>query len=251
MAETPPLDMATAFRGLQREMATRLESTRQVVQHPVMKGDVSENAWLDHFQTYLPKRYTASRACVVDHRGATSDQIDIVIHDRHFSPFVLERDGARFVPAESVYCVIEVKQMLDRDNLLYAGKKAASVRALERTSQVIVHAGGTIASPKPPFAIPGGIVALDSGWAPSFGKTMVSALKELRAGAEIQFGCVLQEGGFEVEYGPADPKLVVSEKHDALIFTFLRLLSRLQKLGSVPAMDIDAYARVLKAHEVN
>jgi len=52
-------------------------------------------------------------------------------------------------------------------------------------------------------------------------------------------------GGFDLRYGDT-VKMEKSGKDDALIFFFLRFLKKLQKLGTIPAMDISKYAKVLK-----
>lgn len=50
------------------------------------KGDASESVWRELLQAYLPKRYQAETAHVVDSKGAFSDQIDVVVFDRQYSP---------------------------------------------------------------------------------------------------------------------------------------------------------------------
>ena len=110
---------------------------------PVAKGDASEKAWLELLQTYLPERYQAETAHVVDSEGVFSEQIDIVVFDRQYSPFIFNYQGQKIIPAESVYAAFEAKQSIDADQVAYAQKKVASVRRLHRTSLPIPHAGGT------------------------------------------------------------------------------------------------------------
>src|SRR3546814_8384516 len=78
--------------------------------------------------------YEARKGFVVDSRGVFSQQIDVIIHDRQYSPFVFTFKGTDVVPAESVYAVFEAKQELTAAYIRYAGEKAASVRRLHRTS---------------------------------------------------------------------------------------------------------------------
>ena len=66
----------------------RLDGARKGLRHPSTKGDASENVWLELFQTYLPKRYQATKAHVVDSKGNFSEQINVVIFDRQYSPFI-------------------------------------------------------------------------------------------------------------------------------------------------------------------
>ena len=46
---------------------------------------------------------------LVDANGSISEQIDIVVFDRQYSPFLFNQDGCKYMPAESVYAVFEVK----------------------------------------------------------------------------------------------------------------------------------------------
>jgi len=95
------------------------------------------------FLHYLPKRYAADSAIVIDSTGRTSDQMDVVIYDPQYTPTLLDQHDHKYIPAEAVYAVMEVKPTVNKSYLDYAGKKAASVRRLKRTSIPIPHAGGT------------------------------------------------------------------------------------------------------------
>jgi len=129
-------------------MRAKLSLNKKILTHPVSKGNASELEWLSMLSSYLPTRYKVEKAFVIDSEGKVSDQIDIVIFDRHYSPFLLRQNGATYVPAESVYAVIEVKPTLNPASIRYTADKAASVRRLKRTSAPIVHAGGKIDTPK-------------------------------------------------------------------------------------------------------
>ena len=59
--------------------------------------------------------------------------------------------------------------------------------------------------------------------------------------------CALRHGAAEVTYSGSGPELDVSAQDAALIFFFLRLLRRLQQVGTVPAMDLLRYGKVLEA----
>ena len=112
--------------------------------HPGTKGDASENAWLDLLSTYLPQRYQAAKAHVVDSRGTFSDQIDVVVYDRQYSPFIFRYEAQTIIPAESVYAVFEAKQTLNAEHVRYARAKVATVRQLHRTSLPFLMREGPI-----------------------------------------------------------------------------------------------------------
>lgn len=241
MKTNKKINIREIFLGLQGQMRSKLSLNKKILTHPVSKGDASELEWVDMLGSYLPRRYQVEKAFVIDHKGTISEQIDIVIFDRHYSPFLLKQNGATYIPAESVYTVIEVKPHLNPQNIRYAGKKALSVRRLERTSAPIVHAGGTIKDTKKPFEILAGLLTLGG----SCSKNVEKEIKELPEKQRINFGCSLKSGAFVVSY---NEELVFekSKKSDGLIFFFLKLLSALQSLGTVPAMNIETYVKKLK-----
>ncbi len=240
------VSLKEVFGGLQKQMIDKMEADRKTIPHAPTLGDEGESSWLEIFQSYLPKRYQAEKAFVLDADGKLSQQQDIVIFDRQYSPFLLCHKQAHYIPAESVYAVFEVKQDLTRDHIRYAGEKVASVRALHRTSANIYHAAGRH-DPKAHFTILGGLLTLESGWSPSFGEPFKSAIESLNEAERLQSGCCLHDGAFECDWTTPLPSISVSPKEVALIYFFLRLLSQLQKLGTVPAIDLDAYATKLLA----
>lgn len=152
-----------------------------------------------------------------------------------------------FIPAESVYAVFEIKQRLTRDDLRYAAKKADSVRKLRRTSASIINAGGK-QEPRALFDILAGILTLESSWTPPFGDGFEQALKDGAAEhTAIDLGCALRHGSFDVRWADAEPSIDISAPDVSLMFFLLRLFSRLQALGTVPAIDLAEYGRTLEA----
>jgi len=231
------------FLGLQAQMTSKLSLNRKILSHPVSKGDASELEWLEMLSIYLPKRYCADKAFVIDCEGRVSEQIDIVIFDRHYSPFMLRQNGATYIPAESVYAVIEVKPSLSMKTLKYAAKKASSVRTLRRTTAPIVHASGEVKNPKTPFEIFAGILAIDGNCT----KNMEKYLLGLGKGSFLNFGCSLDKKAFWIKRDE-EGKVALEKSMDkeGLIFFFLNLLSELQRVGTVPAIDIQCYAKRFK-----
>lgn len=114
------INLADLFSKLQEQLLAKQNLVRSAIPHPGTKGDASEVNWLELLRDYLPSRYQVEKAFLVDSQGALSQQQDVVIFDRHYSPFILNQSGALYVPAESVYAVIEAKQELNRDHVIYA-----------------------------------------------------------------------------------------------------------------------------------
>lgn len=231
--------MREAFIDVQAELALKLKRAAQSIAHAGTQGGVTEDHWIEVLRAYLPKRYEVAAGFVIDSRGVRSQQIDLIVYDRHFTPTLLDQQQHRYVPAEAVYAVIEAKPHLDKNYLEYAGEKAASVRRLHRTSVQICHAGGTYPA-KEPFPIVAGIVAPRSSWADGLGESFQRHLPV--AGPErLDCGCALDDGAFDL----FDGTLQLQPASTALIAFLFRLLAKLQSLGTVPAIDWGAYARVL------
>ena len=291
---------------------TRIQGELQacrVLAHPTDKGDASEDVWLKLMQDYLPQRYRAEKAHVVDSNGKFSEQIDIVIFDRQYTPLIFELRGSMIVPAESVYAVFEVKQTANKAHIEYAQNKINSVRRLTRTSAPITHAGGVYAPQKPKHIL-GGFLALRSKATKDTLHKNLSSLPPQYPHGKIDIGCVAQIETnkpcddkkplpgycFSVDLTPAtsnkqqhwwqkemtkpitqlyaaprlkhrktqhrlateklkrlasksvilpSPPLCIQTHEKAATAFLFRLISLLQTLGTVPAIDMDRYAKQL------
>ena len=235
------------FTNLQSVMQSELQLS-DTVDHPVDKGDNSEESWRNWLSKYLPNRYKVDKATIIDSNDHTSQQIDAVIYDAQYSYLAFQEHGVLYLPAESVYAVFEIKPTLKKDYLEYAADKAASVRNLYRTSAPIPHAGG-VYPPKPLLPIISGILTTDSEWSPAFGDSFKKLLKTLYGNKQIDCGCVISEGSFFCNYQRSEFSL--SAKEDSLINFFLQLLAKLQEKGTVPAIDLDAYAKKLTTQTIS
>ena len=229
------------FTNLNDDIYRRLETARSLP-HPSDKGEASESVWLDLLNTYLPKRYKAAKAHVVDSRGTFSDQIDVVVYDAQYSPPIFIYEGQTIIPAESVYAVFEAKQTLNAKNVEYACQKVASVRQLYRTSLPIPHAGGKY-SKRQLIPICGGLLTLDSDWSPALGKSLLAKLGSGVGSDRLDLGCVAAHGYFKFD-GKREEYETYERDKPATAFLFA-LISQLQSSGTVPMIDMQAYAQWL------
>ncbi len=228
------------LHGLHDDIHQRLEIARKSLNHPGTKGDASEGIWLELLNKYLPERYRAEKAHVVDSKGQFSDQIDVVIFDRQYSPFIFNFQGQYIIPAESVYAVFEAKQSINAGNVKYAQDKIETVRNLYRTSLPIPHAGGKY-DPKPPINIIGGILTFESDWTPGIGDALKSSL-DIASGV-IDLGCVAAHGHFFYKSNKTEYEFISGGK-PATAFLF-KLISMLQFSGTVPMIDVMEYSKWL------
>lgn len=227
--------------GLHDDIQLRLATSRAAFGHPGTKGDASESVWRELLQSYLPKRYQAETAHVVDSNGAFSDQIDVVVFDRQYSPFIFNFQQKMIVPAESVYAVFEAKQSINAGEVAYAKNKVASVRRLHRTSLPIPHAGGTY-PPKPLPHILGGLLTVESDWTPPLGDALTRALAEGTPEGRLDIGCVAAHGIYSCDDVGCASFPPQSKPATAFL---LELIARLQSSATVPMIDVRAYARWL------
>lgn len=234
--------LAQLLASLHEDIQQRLATVRKTFNHPGTKGDASENVWISMLETYLPKRYQAAKAHVVDSLGAFSQQIDVVIFDRQYSPFIFTYEDQTIVPAESVYAVFEAKQTADAALVKYAQEKVASVRRLHRTSLPIPYAKG-VYPPKPLIPILGGLLTFESEWTPAFGAPFEKALSADAGDGRLDLGCVASHGHFVLDEASSSYRFV-GESKPATAFLF-KLISQLQFSGTVPMIDIEAYGKWL------
>jgi len=262
------IDIAQLFTGLQNQMVAQLNTNRNFILHPGSKGDSLEDVWIEWLRKYLPSRYCVDKALIIDSDGNLSQQIDLVIYDQQYTPFVLSQNGIKYIPAEGVYAVFEVKPDLkgnvgEDSYIQYAGKKVESVRRLVRTSARIINAGIECKA-RPLTKIIGGLLASTNSFSHSHNDTIEKHLKSLCGLQSIEIGCAVDYGSFYVNYsGEEDPKfenfheriqsyyinrkydnLIFSAKDNSLITFFLQLTRYLQQsVGTVAAIDLNAYSK--------
>lgn len=234
--------LSQLLAGLHDDIEQRLQIVRKTLGHPVTKGDASEKVWLELLQTYLPRRYQAEKAHIVDSKGVFSDQIDVVVFDRQYSPFIFRYEGQTVIPAESVYAVFEAKQTINASQVTYAMKKIASVRRLHRTSLPIPYAKGTYPA-KPLIPIYGGLLTFESDWTPPLGQSLLEVLGEGEDNSRLDLGCVAAHGYFDLNQNSGRYEIHAGGK-SATAFLF-KLISQLQFSGTVPMIDIHAYSKWL------
>jgi len=262
MAKKIPLK--DLFAGLQSQMNAQLNTSRRFINHPGAKGDSLENAWIEWLRKYLPNRYSVDKAIVIDSSGSTSHQIDIVIYDNWFTPFIFSQNGFHYIPAEGVYAVFEVKPDISKfsdkkHNILYAGEKIESVRSLKREATTFIN-GGKSYGPNPLTKIIGGILCNTNGYSHKSNTTIINKLKSLDKLKTIDIGCIADYASFYVDYEEKEitkvgnrayrnyynkriyKETIFSQKDNSLVTFFMQLTRYLQQaIGTIPAINLQKY----------
>lgn len=267
------IDLKLLFEGLQNQMISQLNTNRQFITHPGSKGDALENAWIEWLQKYLPNRYSVDKAIVIDSDGNTSHQMDIVIYDNWFTPFIFSQNGFHYIPAEGVYAVFEVKPDINgsvdgKSYIQYAAEKIESVRVLKRTSTSMINSGIPMKA-RALTKIIGGILSSTNSFTHKDNNTIEKHIKEHIGFKGIDIGCIADYASFYVDYigkekteltevkdfsdrytdyyqKRAFNKIIFSDTNNSLVSFFLQLTRYLQQaIGTVPAIDLNAYSKAI------
>lgn len=226
------------MQGLHERIERDLQEARHLLGHPVAKGDGSERVWTKLFGTYLPKRYTPAKATIVDSHGHFSDEIDVVLFDRQYTPLIFELEGQIVVPVEAVYAVFESKQEINAGFIEYGQQKVATVRRLHRTTAQVQTIDGPRTAELQPIL--GGFLTFESGWKTRpIDEYLAKALAVDQGDGRLDVGCIAAYGTFGCEGAGC----LASGQHDRATTCFLlALITRLQLIGTAPAIDMGAYA---------
>ena len=245
----PEIDLTKLYAEMQKEMLQKLSTGANAFEHAGTKGDNSESNWISWFQEYLPNRYKVDKGIVIDSTGKQSEQIDLIIYDAQYSYLVFRQKETLLIPAESVYAVFEVKQNLNKNRIEYAGAKAKSVRALQRTSAPIKHAGGEY-PPKELHEILAGVLTTRCDWKAPITDMVVKHVRARDREERLDFVCSISNNTFVVENNTfmkqydetSDPEILYCGGNESLVYLLLNLLRRLRDIGTVPAIDFSKYA---------
>jgi hypothetical protein len=268
------VELKQLFEGLQNQMISQLSTNRKFIIHPGSKGDALENAWIEWLREYLPNRYSVEKAIVIDSEGNTSHQIDIVIYDNWFTPFIFSQNGFHYIPAEGVYAIFEVKPDIQgsadggKNYIEYACEKIESVRVLKRTSTSMINSGVKL-SPRPLTKIIGGFLSTTNTYTHQNNNTIEKYIKENDGFKGLDIGCIADYGSFHIDYegeeditlnNPEDfekrysdyyknrkfNEIKFSDKENSLVSFFLQFTRYLQQaIGTIPAIDMNAYSKAV------
>ena len=118
--------------SVSKKMQIDFEGITSKIQHNGEKGTARENILEEYLKCYIPEKYCFSKGTIVDCKDVQSRQVDIIIHDKFLTPYLVDMDGTKIVPIESVYGVVEVKSTLTKEELRKCVKNIESVRKLEK-----------------------------------------------------------------------------------------------------------------------
>ena len=175
---------------------------------------------------------------MVDSLGNFSDQIDIVVFDRQYSPFIFIFEGRPY-PRGKRLCGLRGETTRLTGSI--RAEKVASVRPfIGRVSHSLCE---RYLSRKTIDPILGGILTFESEWSPALGPSFEKALKADLGDGRLDIGCIAAHGHFYYDQA-ADGFSFVDESKAATAFLF-KLIAQLQFSGTVPMIDVEAYGKWL------
>lgn len=130
--------LAERCATLERRILLAAQSERDLAFDAYNSGTPVEDLLREAVRELLPYRYETTTGTVVDARGFTSGDMDIVVFNSQWFPQVhapATLDGKRrLLPFEGVYAVGEVKQTLTEGSLDEAMEKLVTCHRLRRAS---------------------------------------------------------------------------------------------------------------------
>ncbi|RDZ52858.1 hypothetical protein C5C07_13965 [Haloferax sp. Atlit-4N] len=130
------------MRGINAELRAKFELKAGAISHPQQKGEAREDALRELLEAYLPERCGVSTGFVIDVNGNQSQQMDVIIYDKYYTPIFKIADSKQYFPCETVIAVGEVKSEVKSRELEDAIEKIASAKTLKRFGAPMITGPG-------------------------------------------------------------------------------------------------------------
>lgn len=104
---------------------------------PGLVGSAREHEVRTKLKSILPGRMTVSTGCIIDSFGNTSNQTDVVIHERDSCPVfsINGADDVGYIPCEGVAAVGEIKSAMGKAEIQDAVAKIQKIKSLQRAQK--------------------------------------------------------------------------------------------------------------------
>lgn len=99
-------------------------------QQSVIRGDEREEAVRKFLRGRIPKDFDVVKGEIIDYRNTRSTQLDVVIYDSARNSPILAETEQTLLPSEAALSIIEVKSILNQDELQKCFAAAAQIRRL-------------------------------------------------------------------------------------------------------------------------
>lgn len=110
--------------------------------HPPTTGSYREDVWLALFRQIIPYKFSIVKgAFIIDSNRKTSKEIDLVVFDEQYTPYIFNYGNIRFIPIEAVAIVIQCKSQSINNRNLRGWKKSINALATDTRSVTRIFNG--------------------------------------------------------------------------------------------------------------
>src|SRR4051794_13121380 len=117
--------------GVLQRLRAEVGVFSRLIRHRGEQGRENEAAFARLLTSFVPQRLGVGTGLLIDSKGGSSRQLDIVLFERSDEPAVLAQTNQLLYPVESVVACIEVKTRLSTSEIDDCAAKGASVRMLQ------------------------------------------------------------------------------------------------------------------------
>ena len=222
---------------VEKHFRSELSVAKTQITHSGTQGGAIENEWMNLLCRYLPGRYTVASGFVVDSHGRVSDQIDCIVYDAFYTPLLYGTGDVKYIPAEAVYAVFESKPSTEKCDIQYADDKAKTVLSCHRTTYHITDKG-ELKEPRELFKIISGLLAVNLSIYPDTAKSHLEK-------SSLDIILCADSGNGNPFYADKfnDGIVTTHNEQGALIAGLIRLLRKLQSMGTVGAVNWETYEK--------
>lgn len=116
------------FKGASRELF--YDKANEKLIHPGEFGTFREKVVMEFLRSFLPKEYEQGTGFIVNNNNEVSTQCDIVIYNSNYTPLFSDHVNARFFTIETCAAIVEVKSVLNKEDLKKALIKLSEIKKL-------------------------------------------------------------------------------------------------------------------------
>lgn len=108
--------------------------------HPSTLGGYREEIWKSLFEQIVPKKFSIERSVfILDSEGNVSDEVDLVIFDEQYTPYIFKYGIIKFIPIEAVAVVIQCKSKGKNNDKEDLEKWLESINKLQTSDRSIAR----------------------------------------------------------------------------------------------------------------
>ena len=164
------------WSGVLRRLQSEVDVFNELIVHAGERGRENELSFARILTGLVPSRYGVGTGLLIDANDKYSRQTDIVIYNQADEPAILAQTSQVLFPVESVRACLEVKTSIGTEEIKDAGKKRASVTALNSRN------------PRKP------IYALIGYRATNHANTLTRELRSMKEDNRPDLVCVINQG---------------------------------------------------------